>query len=57
MADKYGKVAHICAWCGEDFHPIGSDHYSGPPMTIYTDNDGRQFCSTYCRDEANKEDD
>lgn len=55
MADSNGYVAYLCSWCGEKFHDETSDHCMHP-RAIYNDYDGNQYCTTYCRDMATKED-
>lgn len=52
MSDANYKVAYQCQWCGLNFHDVDDDH-SMHPMPIYNDYEGRQFCSIYCRDMLN----
>jgi len=46
MADRDYKVAYHCAWCYASFHDIDEECHA---MAIYTDKEGRQFCSEYCK--------
>ena len=48
MADCNGRVAYVCQWCGESFHQV-TDSHSMPPVAIYTDKEGNQFDSLYCK--------
>lgn len=48
MADERQRVVrppYICNWCGEKLHDRYQKH-------IYNDNDGKQYCSQWCRDQA-----
>lgn len=49
MADQNKKVAYLCNWCGEDLHSV-EDRYSMVPIAIFNDDEGKQYCSKYCRD-------
>lgn len=56
MADQNKKVAHICEYCGERFHWAPDEPKSPPAKPIYVDDEGRQFCTAWCRGMGNRDD-